>query len=681
MAALDLSVIIVNWNTRAELQRCLASVHHCAADLAVEVIVVDNNSNDGSVEWLQSVDSGVQLIVNKRNLGFARAFNQGLRAARGGALLALNPDCELRPGSIQALLARLTELPEAGVVTPTLVDDSGRRRHSFANFPTLLTEGFNKSILQMLAPRRYPSKRRDYAAPIQVESAVGACMLVRREAAESVGPMDEGYFLYLEETDWCYRMARAGWRCYYVPEAVVLHRVGSAARRAPIASRLEYYRARYRFFETQRSPRSRRALAVIQSLRLCSSVVANGLATAVTLGMLEDRRQRLRRSGALLAWHLRGCPPGWGIEPAAASSVRPLRGEERLLVVKLGALGDVVHTLPVVAALKRTYSGLHIAWLVESAHQAVLRDQPFVDEVIAVETRKWRRQPFSRATRRAVGALRAQLAALRPDVAIDFQGLYKSALLTIISRAPRRIGLGLLREWVPWAYTERVPMPTWDESAVDRYQRVAAYLGGAPEEIRFPLPRDAEADRSVARRLQDIQRPQAGDSGALIVVHAGAGKPANSWFPERFAHVADALSRHERARIVFTGGPADQQLVSKIRGMMKQPSLDWCRKTSLPELIALMRRADLCIAGDTGPAHLAAAVDCPIVSIFGPANPQRTAPYRGATVLHDPPPCGPCYRRTYCSHMTCFQRLTVDRVLAACRERLAGVARETYAHL
>ncbi|MBI3091847.1 MAG: glycosyltransferase [Candidatus Tectomicrobia bacterium] len=705
----EVSIIIVNWNTRGELLRCLASVRQCAAAIPHELLVVDNGSTDGSVEailatypettFLSASDASLpsdercdgstaegkrgpaeklqgspgspswRLYRNNHNVGFARAFNFGLALARGRSILALNPDCELRAGALERLLQALEALPDAGILTPTLVDQEGRQRHSYSSFPTLLTEGFSKAILQWLLPRRYPSKRRRYHAPLAVDSAIGACMLVRRQAIEAVGPLDEAFFLYLEETDWCYRMRQAGWRCYYLPDAVVMHGVGQAARRVPVQSRLEFFRSRYRYFEKHASAPARQALILLLLLRLALGVAAQGIGTFATVGLVPRLRRRLSRNVSLLAWHLRGCPAGWGLRPEPPPAGRALRGDERLLVVKLGSLGDVLHALPAAAALKRTYPALRIAWAVEAAHAALLQGQDCIDEVFCLETRAWRRRPLARRTWAAVAASCRRLAAWQCEVALDLQGLYKSALVLRLSGAARRIGLGRLREPVGWAYTERVPMPTWNEHAVDRYLRVATYLGAKVEEVPFPLPEAAPATNEATTRL--LATPGAGNPDRpLVILHVGAGKAANIWFPERYRQLADRLARELGVRIAFTGSAAERGLVASIRRPMQQPSLDLSGATSLPELVNLLRHAALCVAGDTGPAHLAAALGCPVVSIFGPANPQRTAPYRGATVLYDPPPCSPCYRRTYCSHMTCFQRLTVETVFTACRERL-----------
>ncbi|MBM4309106.1 MAG: glycosyltransferase family 2 protein, partial [Deltaproteobacteria bacterium] len=189
----------------------------------MEVFVVDNGSMDGSVEAVRVGFPEAIVIQNSTNLGFAQANNQALRLAKGKYILLLNPDTQVKEGAIETLKVFMDNHPKAGAVGAQLLNSDGSKQNSIANFPSLATELLNKSLLRWLFPDRFPGKERDYNEPIEVESVIGACMMVRREAIEQVGLLDEDYFLFLEETDWCYRMKKAGWKVYHVPQADVYH--------------------------------------------------------------------------------------------------------------------------------------------------------------------------------------------------------------------------------------------------------------------------------------------------------------------------------------------------------------------------------------------------------------------------------------------------------------------------
>ena len=142
--------------------------------------------------------------------------------------------------------------PDAGIAGVQLLNGDGSRQNSIANFPSLATELLNKSLLRWLFPERFPGKERDYSGPIEVDSVIGACMITRREAMEQVGTLDEDYFLFFEETDWCYRMKKAGWKVYHVPQAEIVHFQGRGAETKKREAKVEYYHSRYQFFKKNR---------------------------------------------------------------------------------------------------------------------------------------------------------------------------------------------------------------------------------------------------------------------------------------------------------------------------------------------------------------------------------------------------------------------------------------------
>ncbi len=309
----DLSIILVSYNTRELLLRCLEEIFRQRGKGTLEVFVIDNASRDGSAEAVARTFPQVRLIRNAENAGFARAVNQGLSAASGRNRLLLNPDAVADRETIEAMADYLDTHFEAGAVGPQLLHEDGRLQNSIAPFPTLATELLNKSLLTRLFPKRYPGKHREFAGPTEVESLIGACMMVRGEVVDQVGMLDEGYFFFLEETDWCLRISRAGWKIIFLPGRKVLHLQGKSASQNLTAARIEYYRSRDRFFTLHRGRTAAALLRAGLVVKLLVECTGSILLSALTLFSNEKELTRLRVRLGLLAWHLTGCPQDAGL--------------------------------------------------------------------------------------------------------------------------------------------------------------------------------------------------------------------------------------------------------------------------------------------------------------------------------------------------------------------------------
>lgn len=311
---IDLSIIIVNWNTKALLIQCLTSVSQIIEALETEVIVVDNASRDGSGSAVKETFPFVDLIENDRNLGFAKAANQGLRRASGRYVLLLNPDTEVKRGAIEKLISFMDGNPKAGIAGAQLLNSDGSRQNSIANFPSLATELLNKRLLRWVSPKQFPGKEIRYSEPIEVDSVIGACMMVRREAMEQVGFLDENYVLFLEETDWCYWMKRAGWKIYHVPQAGVLHFQGKSAEQDKRRAKVEYYRSRYHFFEKTRGKGKKHILLTGLMIKLGFEFLSMMIACLLTGFSIKRWRKKFSTYTYLLWWHIKGCPKGMGLK-------------------------------------------------------------------------------------------------------------------------------------------------------------------------------------------------------------------------------------------------------------------------------------------------------------------------------------------------------------------------------
>lgn len=249
-----ISIIIINWNTQNILRECLNSIGTTCQGLEYEVIVVDNASGDGSVAMLRTDFPEVRLIENKTNVGFARANNQAMLSGLGEYFLLLNSDACLLPGALEKLYELGKTHPNAGIVGAMLVNPDSSFQASFSRFPTLWREVLILSGLgRVLYGRWFPSHGPEAEKGSQPADYVeGACMLVRRSAYQQAGGLDESFFMYAEEVDWCYRMKQRGWQVWYQPQARVLHYGGasSAGRRTQREgdlywSRIHFFRKHY----------------------------------------------------------------------------------------------------------------------------------------------------------------------------------------------------------------------------------------------------------------------------------------------------------------------------------------------------------------------------------------------------------------------------------------------------
>jgi GT2 family glycosyltransferase len=279
----------------------------------MEVFVVDNGSVDGSPEMVRVSFPGVFLIENRRNLGFAKANNEALRKAKGAYCLLLNSDTVVTSGAIPCVLRYLEENRDVGIAGLQLLNADGSRQNSIANFPTLLTELTSKSLLRRFFPSRYPGKERPFQGPADVESVIGACLFVRRAAMEQVGYLDEEYFFFLEETDWCFRMRKAGWRVVHFPGASIFHVQGGSVRNVNIPARIEYFRSRYAYFRKHHSRAAAVALHAGLFVRTAANLLIHLMVCAATLFLYPQGRNRAGVYWAILLWHLRGCPPSGGL--------------------------------------------------------------------------------------------------------------------------------------------------------------------------------------------------------------------------------------------------------------------------------------------------------------------------------------------------------------------------------
>jgi lipopolysaccharide heptosyltransferase II len=344
---------------------------------------------------------------------------------------------------------------------------------------------------------------------------------------------------------------------------------------------------------------------------------------------------------------------------------------DRILLIKPSSLGDIVHALPVLSGLRQRYRQAQIAWLAGSPYVTLLRAHPAVNEVIPFDRRRY--GMVGRDLRVSVdfADFLHKLWSRRFDLAIDLQGLLRSGFLGLASGARFRIGFANARELGWLFYTHRIPPGSSDSHAVDKYYRVAEALGfgDLPKDFTLPLPPGThERARAMLAQAGLAQRPYA-------VLVPAARWQTKRWPSENYARLADAVAQRLGLAAVLIGAAAEAELCYQVQRRAATGLINLAGKSTLPELVAVLRAAQVVVSNDSGPMHVAAALERPVVALFGPTNPARTGPYLAAArVIRKALPCSPCYLRrlSQCPHQhQCLRQIGVEEVFTQIAD-LAG---------
>lgn len=322
------SVIIVSYNVREELKRCLDAVWPVFDKDRMEVFVIDNASTDGSGAYVRAQYPWVIVAQNRRNIGFAAAANQGLARSRGMYCLLLNPDAVVYADAIDQLHTFLNRHPECGIAGGQLLNPDKTLQNSRHVFPTPASFIAESLFLKRIAR---PSPPR--SEPHEVDAVVGACLMIRYRVVEEIGMLDERFFLYSEELDWCRRARQRGWKVYTVPEARVIHGLGRSVRAQPDSGFVELYRSRDQYMKKYFTPGERRVAHAGMWLGVTLRVILWGLVSAWRPDSTEARK-KLSQNRAVLRWYLQGRPnPHSYPETALMSAVSAENASEEPLNV------------------------------------------------------------------------------------------------------------------------------------------------------------------------------------------------------------------------------------------------------------------------------------------------------------------------------------------------------------
>ena len=346
-----------------------------------------------------------------------------------------------------------------------------------------------------------------------------------------------------------------------------------------------------------------------------------------------------------------------------------------ILIVKLSAIGDVIHTLPALNAIREHYPQAHITWLIEEVAADLVVGHQALDRVLVSKRKSWIRRLRGTERRQALKEIRRFLTDLRDtqyDIIIDFHALLKSGLLVGMARGKRKIGFdkGMQHQELSYLFlNERIPPVDMEVHALTRGLMLLNAIGVTTRKVVYDIP-FYDGDLAAVRELLGAQGVNG--SRPLVAINPVALWETKLWLNDRFAALADRLVSDHHVDVVFTGGPADSQVIQTILGMMTQPAANATGRTSLKMLAALYHLSTVLVTTDTGPMHLAAAVGTPVVALFGPTAPWRTGPFgEGHQVVRTAPACSPCFKRQCDEHRCrCMTDITVSDVLQATRRLL-----------
>ena len=337
----------------------------------------------------------------------------------------------------------------------------------------------------------------------------------------------------------------------------------------------------------------------------------------------------------------------------------------RLLLIKPSSLGDIVHAMPTLAALRERFPGSEVTWLVKAQWASLVERIEGVDRlcIVAGGFAGW------------IGQV-PRLRTAGFDLVVDLQGLFRSGAMAWLTGCRRRVGFANAREGSPLFYSDRVPVPTAEMHAVDRYLLVAEARGaGRPTVPQFRF-HDRLEDRATVERLLD--RVGVPATSRWIAMNVSARWPTKRWPAGHFARLADRLQRAGLGPVVLLGGAAEQPDSTAVLKAMETKAVDLTGQTPVGLLPCLLRRAAVLVTNDSGPMHVAAAIGVHVVALFGPTDPVRTGPYgRHHTVLSYPVVCRPCFSRR-CRHsvpLECLSGVTPEEVAEAVCQRLIATPR------
>jgi len=652
---IDFSIIIVSWNCKKYLDECLKSIRKNVGPMNYEIIVVDNASTDGTVEFLKDCFPEVKIIQNKKNWGFGKANNQGILVSQGRCLLLLNPDTEIFPDTLLNFKKFFDRHIYAGILGARLINEDGSLQLSYGKFLFFHTELFYKiiSFLSRFKFNWYQKVLQLYhRRNKKVDWISGACMAVRKEALSTAGLMDENIFMYFDEVNWCGQFKKAGWEIWFVKDSKVIHYGGKSTQKIPFRiakiyrlSQLYFYRKWYGFT----------GYFLVKIYLLFRSVVNSLLALIkVDFSYIKQQMDVIREV-------LRYKPP------------QSLRLNKNILIIKLSAIGDVLMATPSFKAIREKFSRAHITLLIGSWAYPVVQYNPNIDETIVVdENIFWRKRIFSLI--KLIIKLRRR----------RFKQIYVMHWSNWFNLFAYLVGgeerMGFSRDRKALFLTRNIP---FTEGIKGRHT-VKQYLSLVDENYSLddfkPEMFLTAAEKEWA---EDIFLKLGIDKNMRVIGMApgGGDNPKTKmelkrWPIEYFIILVRNILEKLKIPVFLFGSRSEVDLGEKIKAEISTSQLfNYIGKLDLRKTAALIRNCSLFISNDSGLLHLAGAVDTPTLSFFGPTTPwDKVPPGEKHFYFYKNLPCSPCYKYGKfpdCETQSCLREISPEVVFRQVQRMLS----------
>jgi|GEM_PF-456814 len=648
---MDISIIIVTFNTKSLTLDLLARLHSNPSSVSHEIIVVDNASPDQTSTAVQTVYPDVLLIQNSDNLGFAKACNAGAKIAKGRHLIFLNSDTEPVHGALDQLIEYMDTHPNIGIIGPNLISLDGKHIQMAWGWDPIL---FGEAKMKALSPRmirRFPVLTRivDFLQrrARQVPYVCGACLIMRREAFMQISGFDAEFELYFEDADLCRRARLNGWKVEFIPEAKIIHHLGGTAGRESSVP-LVYRQSQLHYYHRHAS---RAAFLLLKSYLYFKWLILR-ISDNYSASFIQNFKQVI--SGSRLF------------------SLSDMEKAPDILVFKLSAIGDIILTTPILPALKEKYPGTRITFMAGREAAPLLENHPDISEIWTVDQMIfWNKKIFS---------LFRLLREIRRRSFDQVYILHWSPVFHFffwLSGIPERYGFA--REGKSFRLTRGVPYTEADASRHD----VNQYLSVIGEEFapagsvtRTPRLYFNENERAEVCRLFESLPSDA----VFIAIAPGGGNnpklhmPQKRWPAENIAELIKLLLKDKNRFILIIGDKSERDLLDRWLAPNEHIN-NLAGRFNLRQTALVIEHSHLFIGNDSGLLHMAGALGIPSLSFFGPTSPSGKIPeWTRMQTLYTGEPCSPCYRFGHAPacpyNLKCLNNISVQTAMKAVSELL-----------
>ena len=634
---MEISIIIVNWNTRDYLKKALVSIYAECKKSDFEIIVVDNNSADCSVEMLGKDYPEVKVIANPCNNGFGKAVNQGIKSSSSKYVVVLNSDIEVKDDFLSSFIEFAESNKDAGVLAPKLLNTDGSLQVSFNMFyPGIvgffLSRLFFFSYFSLKFKSCNLARRLFYSPwkPKRVAWAGGSCLFIRREALEKSGNFDEGYFMYGEEIDLCRRINQNGYKIYYIPTINVIHHQFKSSENNFDRVFMEMYKSDIHYF------RKYSGNLILELVKLGMLFHLTIKKTLIRLFATGDRRIHLadktisclELKDPLRKLYLFCRFPLVFLVSIFNFNRRKQKKVKNIVLFRLDRIGDFVLSLPVLDSLKLEYPEAKITLVVRPYLKGLTGMIRSIDNVCYYES-------FTKTIRE----LRKEQYDIAIDLIVDWK--IKTALLTFFSGATVRAGF-------KWGFRELLFTHSVDH-----------VIGGSMTAKSLELLKVLNISPKVTiPKINTVPLKK-----ELVTVHPGAFHKSRTWEKKKFAELAGKIANNLGEKVIIIGGEGDRtdvEEISRIAGSNVTSDIN-----DLKGLVEVLLKSKVLICNNSGPLHLASALGVPTVSTLGPADHETWFPIgEKNVVISKDLECSGC-SLAECGIHKCMELITVEEMFEA----------------